>query len=428
MHSTKFRSLRYATLGSLLAMLSVFPACSSEPTATDTYGLPPGTGGTGDPMMGTGGDSTAGTSTGGSDPTPRGGSGNAPPIPVNQAGMGGGSQNCGAESHQAMIKPLAIYLLVDWSASMTERNDLWTPVKTALSAFVNDPSSAGIQVALGYFPVTSEDIVVKCDATQYVTPSVAMSTLPDNAMPVTSSLETKMFTLGENPPPNDRLSTPTAPAVSGSLQYVSEWIAQHTDHTGVLVLATDGEPAGCDDASLMLGMPITRGTPEELTASVDAIAAAAAGTPAIKTYVIGIGDLMAALNQLAAAGDTGREAFIVDDTGTNTQAEFLEAMKEIRGSALPCSYGIPTPTAGILDYDKVNVDYQPDDTGTNNVPFVKVENAAACGTNTNAWFYNDPENPTSIELCPAACEAARASGMNSLSVVSVSLGCETRVL
>jgi Mg-chelatase subunit ChlD len=345
------------------------------------------------------------------------------------AGSGGtGGGNCGAENHQAMIKPLAIYLMVDWSASMTEREDLWTPVKTALNAFVSDASSAGIQVALGYFPVTSEDIVVKCDATQYVTPSVAMAPLPTNAAPITASLETKMFTLGENPPPNDRLSTPTAPAMTGSLQYMTQWLAQYPDHTGVVVLATDGEPAGCDEASMMAGMPVSRGTPEEIAASVDAIAAAASATPAVKTYVIGIGNLMATLDQLAAAGDTGKNAFIVDATGTNTQTEFLEAMKEIRGSALPCSYGIPTPTVGDLDYSKVNVDYAPDDTGTNTVPFVKVENAAACGTATNAWYYDDPEHPSSIELCPSACQSARDTGMSNLSVVSVSLGCETRVL
>jgi hypothetical protein len=351
-----------------------------------------------------------------------------------QAGTGGGDGNCGAESHEAMIKPLAIYLVVDWSASMTEAvgQDRWLPVSTALQTFVNDPASAGIEVGMGYFPVENADTAIKCDSTQYVTPAVPVGMLPETATAITTSLTSKMYTLGMSP--TERLSTPTAPAITGSVEYFTGWLNQHPDHVGVMVLATDGEPALCDAGGGIPGFPTMgggagRGTPQELADTVAAITAAAGGMPEIKTYVIGIGDLMDALDQMAAAGDTGHEPFIVDGTGTNTQAEFLQAMQEIRGAALPCSYSIPTPTAGVLDYDKVNVDYQSGaSTGTATVPFIRVENEAACGTNANAWYYDDPTNPSSIELCPAACDSVRDMGANNLSVVSVSLGCETRVL
>jgi len=53
-----------------------------------------------------------------------------------------------------------------------------------------------------------------------------------------------------------------------------------------------------------------------------------------------------------------RFATLVDATGTNTQSVFLEAMQEIRGVALSCSFAIPQPTVGGLDYDKVNVDHR----------------------------------------------------------------------
>jgi hypothetical protein len=426
------RFLRFATTLTVIAPLILQAACSTgEPSTGIEGGLPPGTGGTGKGAAGSDGSSGGSGGVGADGGTGGGSTGIAgsktimiDPGPGQGTAGTSGEMNCGAENHQAMIKPLAIYMLVDWSASMTERTDLWTPTKTALNTFVSDPGSAGIEVALSYFPVSSEDITVKCDATQYVTPSVDVAKLPENATPVTTSLDSKTFTLGEQPPPPDRLSTPTAPAISGSLQYFQGWLSQHPDHIGVLVLATDGEPAGCDEASMMAGMPITRGTPEELQQSVDLIAAAAAGTPAIKTYVIGLGNLQQALDQLAEAGGTGHEAFIVDASGTNTQTEFLEAMKEIRGAALPCSFDIPLPTMGPLDYTKVNVDFQTDMAAAK-TPFFKVDDEAACAGSTTGWYYDDPLHPTTVELCPAACEAARSVETSS---VSISLGCETRVL
>jgi hypothetical protein len=456
MHHSKLRSFRSASLLSLMAALGFVTACSTGDTGNNGLNsLPQNSSGTGNAAAGTGGTTggsagaeAAGTagivSNGGGKPTTT--------IPTMQAGSAGmPAMNCGAESHQAMIKPLAIYLLVDWSASMTESVDLWTPVKTALTTFVSDTSSAGLEVGLSYFPVSSTDLTVKCDATQYATPSVEVAMLPEAATPVTASLDSKMFTLSSPPAmmgeppvmgmlPEDRLSTPTAAALTGSLQYFSTWLAAHPDHIGVVVLATDGEPAGCDPQSLAAGTAVVRGTPEELEASVAAITTAASGTPAIKTYVIGVeapassggpggpggglGNLQQALSQLAAAGDTGKDVFMVG-AGTDIQAEFLEAMKEIRGAALPCSFEIPLPTVGILDHNKVNVDFQPDPAAMTTVPFTKVDSAAACGDNAAAWHYDDPANPTSIELCPAACTAARDAEMSN---VSISLGCETRVL
>jgi hypothetical protein len=322
---------------------------------------------------------------------------------------GGGPENCGAENHQAVVKPLAMYLLMDWSASMTETEDRWTPVSTAMQTFVADPASAGIKVALGYFPVSSVDIDVKCDAAQYVTPSVPMGPLPDIVPAITSSFSTKTFILGEMPYPEDRLSTPTAPAVTGTLEYLQGWIALNPDHVGVLVLATDGEPALCPDDNSIDGV-------------TSVIAAAAAATPPIKTYVIGIGDI-GNLNEFAQAGDTGRDAFIVDSTGVNTQQEFLQTMEEIRGAALPCEFEIPLPSSNDADYEKVNVDFQPDATAAT-VPLFRVDNEAACAGNPNAWYYDNPTAPTAIVLCADSCNLVLSSDTSN---VSISLGCETRV-
>jgi hypothetical protein len=357
----------------------------------------------------------AGTAGAGGGAGGSGGSSGSAPVINTQAGTtgggtaGAGSENCGAENHQAVIKPLAMYLLMDWSASMTEREDRWTPVATAVQAFVADPSSAGIKVALGYFPVSSEDIDVKCDPAQYVTPSVAMGALPDIVPAINTSFASKTFILGEMPYPEDRLSTPTAPAVTGTLEYLSGWIATNPDHVGVLVIATDGEPALCPDGNSIEGV-------------TSVIAAAAAATPALKTYVIGIGDV-GNLEAFAEAGDTGRGAFIVDSTGVNTQQEFLQTMEEIRGAALPCQFEIPLPTSDEADYEKVNVDFQPDATAAT-VPLYRVDDEAACAANPNSWHYDNPSNPTAIVLCQDSCNLVLASDTSN---VSISLGCATRV-
>lgn len=397
-------------VGTVSLMVFGAGAACSAGSAPEGTGLTT-TGSAGNTAAGSAGMAGSAGSAGMSGAGGSGGAGVAPPVIDTTAGAGTagtGAANCGAENHQAVIKPLAMYLLMDWSASMTETEDRWTPVATAVQAFVADPESAGIQVALGYFPVSSEDITVKCDSAQYVTPSVEMGPLPDIVPSITSSFATKTFILGEMPFPEDRLSTPTAPAVTGSLEYLTSWIATNPDHVGVLVIATDGEPALCPDNSL--------------DGVTDVIAAAASATPSIKTYVIGIGDI-GNLNEFAQAGGTGRDAFIVDATGVNTQAEFLQTMKEIRGAALPCQFEIPLPTSDEANYDEVNVDFQPDATAAS-VPLYRVENEAACAGNLNSWHYDDPTAPTAIVLCSDSCDLVLSSDTSN---VSISLGCETRV-
>jgi hypothetical protein len=45
----------------------------------------------------------------------------------------------------------------------------------------------------------------------------------------------------------------------------------------------------------------------------------------------------------------------------------------------------------------------------------------ACGTN-KSWYYDMPQHPTSIHLCPAACDLVRNDPKAMLEIL---LGCET---
>jgi hypothetical protein len=337
-----------------------------------------------------------------------------PPGSGGADGMGGAS-NCAAESHQATQRPLAMYLLVDQSNSMSDPDEAdaderWTPVSTAIQSFVQDPISSGILVGVGYFPFphsSDADDSPKCDPVSYEAPDVPIAPLPDNVTPVLDSLAARMYPPYMRTP--ERGSTPTRPAYQGSAAYLGSWLAQNPDYTGVLVLATDGQPFSCQENALQ--------------DTADLIAATAAATPPINTYVIGIG-YIDSLNILADAGGTGRGPFIVDGTGVNTQAEFLQAMQEIRGAALPCEYEIPPPTSGgSVDLDKVNVDYAGGD-GATSIPLYNAADAAACAATPDGWYYDDPEAPTSIVLCPDTCAQVSGDLMGS---VSIALGCKTRI-
>jgi hypothetical protein len=62
---------------------------------------------------------------------------------------------CAAETHKAEIAPLDLMLLLDSSGSMTGAAGMrskWQTAQMALSSFVSDPKSAGLNVGLQFFP------------------------------------------------------------------------------------------------------------------------------------------------------------------------------------------------------------------------------------------------------------------------------------
>lgn len=85
---------------------------------------------------------------------------------------------------------------------------------------------------------------------------------------------------------------------------------------------------------------------------------------------------------------------------------------------LPCSYTIPPPPSGeVLDPNRVNVEY----TDGNDVrdTFPRADSDAQCGA-LDAWYYDDPLDPTEIKLCPATCEAVEGGG-----TLKIVFGCAT---
>ncbi len=120
------------------------------------------------------------------------------------------------------------------------------------------------------------------------------------------------------------------------------------DHVVIALLATDGQPTVC--------------TVQSASGLAQIAADGANGTPSVKTFTIGVFEAQDkpggpnVVNAIAAAGGT-QQAFVIDASNPNVQAEFLKALNSIRGSALGCQYKIPETDAGMLNYNEVNVEY-----------------------------------------------------------------------
>lgn len=93
----------------------------------------------------------------------------------------------------------------------------------------------------------------------------------------------------------------------------------------------------------------------------------------------------------------------------------------IQNAGLACEWEIPKPMdEDVIDYDKVNVDF--DDGKGNIVPIGKVDSPAACADVVDGWYYDDPNTPTKILVCPQTCEKIQLAPMASM---SIKFGCET---
>lgn len=281
----------------------------------------------------------------------------------------GPSHACVNETAEAQPVPVEVYIMLDKSGSMNGTR--WNAVVSALKAFVNDASSAGITVALDYFPESSS-----CDSSQYAAPSVDWTELPGGTAAIVASLDAEV---------PDGSNTPTLPALQGAIAAAQARQAAYPDRKVIVVLATDGSPNGC--SSTVAGV-------------ADAAYAGLTGTPPMRTYVVGVGSV-SNLNQIAAAGGT-TSAYITD---SGDASSFLAAMQSIRNKAVGCEYRLPLPSTGNLDPAATSVSYR---YGTGAATSLdRFDSEAACGT-APGYYYDNSSAPTKLTLCPTTCATVSA--------------------
>jgi hypothetical protein len=258
-------------------------------------------------------------------------------------------------------------------------------IREAVSAFMSDTGSNGIGIGVGYFG-QQEQGSADCRPETYAVPNVTISELPGNAVNVMTSLNAA-DPIGE---------TPTGAAIRGACSYAREWKMAHREREVVILFVTDGEPKA----------PVTcpNGAGACCPSLVDANQAASecfGGEVKIRTYVLGVGPFLENLSQIASAGGT-QKAYLVDSEGDVTQQVFA-ALNEIRGNAtIPCDFALPkSDTTSSLDLNKVNIAYA--DSSCQGKVFYRVDSVSGC-TSAGGWYYNNPTQPTRVELCPSSCQ------------------------
>ncbi len=288
---------------------------------------------------------------------------------------GGLTEVCATEKKTISLSPLDLMVVLDVSYSM-DYDQKWVGVKSALKSFVQMKEFEGLGVGMQYFPLRAQ-----CQISAYETPAVNIATLPGVGPTIAASLDQQQMSGG----------TPTVKVMEGATAYTSDWAKKHPTHKSVIVLATDGMPDNVCKG-------VTQGLPNSLANVLAVTSAAAKADPPVKTFVIGVGKDLDALNRIAEAG--GTEKAILVDTAKNADVAFLTALTQIRRSALGCEFAVPPGDR--VDKTQGQVRFVLDEGPE--VTFVNVQSREGC-VRGNGWYFDDPKAPKTLFFCDDTCTA-----------------------
>ena len=181
-----------------------------------------------------------------------------------------------------------------------------------------------------------------------------------------------------------------------------------------MLLVTDGVPEA----------PVSRNCKPSLE-DAEAAAQDCLTQNQVSTYVLGVGANLDNLSGLAQAGGTGH-AYLAGTTDVSTTV--LDALNQIRdGAQVPCKFKVPPPPSGqTLDPTHVNVSYE--DTSGKSVLVPSAGTASTC--DAGGWYYDNPQAPTTLSLCPSTCDTVTAqlvaaAVLKKNSALDIEYGCAT---
>jgi len=379
-------------LGSgLVGFLSLFSAlvgCGAADPVTEGRGNQPagGVGGAGVVIAGAG---VTGGASGIDNPNPAAGTGGM----GGQGGAGGeiDPEMCRSVSQTAevMLGPVDIVWAIDTSASM---GDEVAAVQANIATFANMISSAGIDHHV--VMLATDDVAAPTplgtDTAHYLYAFSAVGS--NNALQVMLDMY----------PTYSTFLRPNAPLHFVVVTDDETWLAGADFRTQMEMLA--GKPF------------IFHAIASELVTDPNAIWPAC--LPAGCAIPLACGAFAPGVEYYALADATGgQKSSICAADWSQVFGPLQEAV--ISSVPLPCDYAIPMPPDGeTLDPSKVNMEFTA--TGAPMATVVpRAPSEADCTTNV-AWFYDDPAAPTTLRLCPAACDLAHGGG-----TVDIAFGCET---
>lgn len=303
---------------------------------------------------------------------------------------------CVTSQQKAESVPLAMLVLIDRSGSMV--GEKWDAATKAIRAFADRSEVVGMKMGIQFFPALGN--TDHCDTASYKNLAVPIAPLPENVIPIQQRLAASAADGGD---------TPMGPALAGTIDAMRAFIAKEPMHQGVVILVTDGEPAGC-------------------SSSVSSVAATAASgvnptsdLPSVRTFTVGMaGASFGSLDQIAQSGGSPKSFNV--GSGAGAQQALIEALDEVRAGVISCEYTLPIPPAsqGTLDFETVELEFTP---GKNDpaVTIKKVADANACGATSGGYYYDNPNDPSKVVLCPASCSAVRGGTLDAK--VDLVFGC-----
>lgn len=313
-----------------------------------------------------------------------------------------GAPSCGRASSEGFAKAARVLLVLDKSGAMAT-GDRWTIATQALASFFAGPELAGMQVALELFPLPSSAGgngcgQATCDVAPCEAPLVPPGALSASPAPADTQEAALLAALGAQVPEG---SAASAPALRGALAWA---VAQNApDSATAVVFVSQGEPSACVTGD-------SQATRAALTLDVER----AYLDHGVRTYAVALqGAETASLHELAARGGTG-EAFVLDsENGTSVSADLRSALVSITRRDLSCT--LPLPSGGnVSTTAQVTLT-----SGATVTPLARRSRAQQCGS---GWYFDDNASPSSIQLCPETCAAARALASARL---EATFGCST---
>jgi len=335
-----------------------------------------------------------------------------------------GSCGCSGVSHERQLEggPLDVFLVLDRTASMGNDCDYdpvnhpTPPVSSkacyatyALADYlVNVTPTVDTRLAFHVMSLSND-----CTGASYDPALIPLTSLP---VAVNSALVQRIS--------DEDFSGGYGTRIEGALRGIAAFTAAHrtAGREMIGVLITDGDATDCDTNNGNLAQIIE----DHLTAT------------GIRTFIVGMeGATENRLEELAIAGGADEHDDFCGslaqpchywNVGNGSGDALASALQAISDQAvpIPCDIDVTdlTPPEGeSLDYGRVNVTLTEGDAVT---VIPQVPNAAACPGNQPAWYYDDPDNPTTIHLCAYACESVTDAGDGA--VLNVVAGCTDTIV
>ncbi|WP_438021346.1 hypothetical protein WMF18_20710 [Sorangium sp. So ce315] len=309
------------------------------------------------------------------------------------------SPGCIATASVSTIRPATLFVALDRSTSMVWASNTdvtasrWNPARAALTAFFEDPASAGLGVALRFWPHGNpgpcNDSGGSCDS-QYVSgcsqpivpfDGTAARRLTAEPAPFDQQEVALVSALASAEWPNG--DTPMYPALDGATTWAINYKNTHPEEEVAVVFVTDGIPSHC----------IT--VPNQIAE----LARNAFVNHGVRVHAVGFGNSNAEIINLIADRGGGQAYNLAE--GSTLQGNLLDALVSIRGEALPCD--VTVPLAGVSDPASVSVVHV-NNAGTETV----LTPRAGLGSCGQGWYFADATN-TSVKLCPDTCADLRES-------------------